>query len=99
MITTAKNYTKKKNMDKQKPRTNGKSKAIPTKSHKEAYTYTLTKRHKNGIHTWFSDPARLSLLCYNLINLFLLKLDIANSVFAIYLVNTGYFQISMHLEA
>ena len=28
------------------PKTNGKSKAIKTKSHKEAYTYTLTKREK-----------------------------------------------------
>ena len=43
MITSAKNYTKKKT-DRQNPRTNGKSKAIQTKSHKEAYTYTLTKR-------------------------------------------------------
>ena len=33
-------------MDRQDPRTNGKSKAIQTKSHKEAYTYTLTKREK-----------------------------------------------------
>ena len=33
-------------MDRQNPRTNGKSKAIPTKSHKEAYTYTLIKREK-----------------------------------------------------
>ena len=33
-------------MDRQNPRTNGKSKAIQTKSHKEAYTYTLTKREK-----------------------------------------------------
>ena len=47
MITSAKNYTKKnKKMDRQNPRTNGKSKAIQTKSHKEAYTYTLTKREK-----------------------------------------------------
>ena len=30
----------------QNPRTNGKSKAIQTKSHKEAYRYTLTKREK-----------------------------------------------------
>ena len=44
MITSAKNYTKKK--DRQNPRTNGKSKAIQTKSHTEAYTYTLTKREK-----------------------------------------------------
>ena len=36
----------KKKKDRQYPRTNGKSKAIQTKSHKEAYTYTLTKREK-----------------------------------------------------
>ena len=51
MITNAKNYTKKKQetnkkTDRQYPRTNGKSKAIQTKSHTEAYTYTLTKREK-----------------------------------------------------
>ena len=45
MITSAKNYTKKKK-DSQNPRTNGESKAIQRKSHKEAYTYTLTKREK-----------------------------------------------------
>ena len=39
-----KNKTKK--MDRQNPRTNGKSRAIQTKSHTEAYTYTLTKREK-----------------------------------------------------
>ena len=33
-------------MDRQNPRTNGKSKAMQTKSHTEAYTYTLTKREK-----------------------------------------------------
>ena len=41
MITSAKNYTKKKQKQKterQNPRTNGKSKVIQTKSHKEAYT-------------------------------------------------------------
>ena len=32
--------------DRQNPKTNGKSKAIETKSHKDAYTYTLTKRGK-----------------------------------------------------
>ena len=51
MITSTKNYTKKtlKNKtDRQNPRPNGKSKAIQTKSHKEAYTYTLTKREKGG---------------------------------------------------
>ena len=60
MITSAKNYTKKKTpknpknkqkqkkMDRQNRRTNGKSKAIQTKSHTVAYTYTLTKREKGG---------------------------------------------------
>ena len=33
-------------MDGQNPRTNDESKAIQTKSHREAYTYTLTKRGK-----------------------------------------------------
>ena len=51
MITSAKNYTrKKKTTDRQNPRTNGKSKAIQTKSHKEAYTYTFTKREKGKIN-------------------------------------------------
>ena len=36
-------------MDRQNPGKNGKSKAIQTKSHKEAYTYTLTKREKEKI--------------------------------------------------
>ena len=49
MITSTKNYIKKKKQKKtgrQNLRTNGKCKAIQTKSHKEAYTYTLTKREK-----------------------------------------------------
>ena len=49
MIISAKNYTKKikiKKTDRQNPRTNDKSKAIQTKSHTEAYTYTLTKGEK-----------------------------------------------------
>ena len=33
-------------MDRQNPRTNGKSNAIQTKPYKEAYIYTLTKREK-----------------------------------------------------
>ena len=37
-------------MDRQNHRTNGKSKAIQTKSHKEAYTYTLNK-HMKGCPT------------------------------------------------
>ena len=50
MITSVKNYTKKN--DRQNPRTNGKSKAIQTKSHKEAYTYILTKREKGKIYIY-----------------------------------------------
>ena len=47
MITSTENYTKrKKKADRQNPRTNGKSKATHTKSHKEAYTYAITKREK-----------------------------------------------------
>ena len=45
MIIRAENYSKNKKNG-QNPRTNGKSKAIQTKSHTEAYTYTLTKREK-----------------------------------------------------
>ena len=37
-------------MDRQYRRTNGKSKAIETKSHTAAYTYTLTKREKGKIY-------------------------------------------------
>ena len=33
-------------MDRQNPRTNGKSKAIQTKSHKEAYTHTHSQKEK-----------------------------------------------------
>ena len=51
MITSAKNYTKKtKKRNKtgsQNPRTNDKSKATQTKSHKEADTCTLTEKGKN----------------------------------------------------
>ena len=36
-------------MDRQNPRKNGKRKPILTKSPKEAYTYTLTKREKGNI--------------------------------------------------
>ena len=51
MITSAKNYTKKKK-DSQNPRTNGKSKAIQTISHKEAYTYTLREKGKKEIYIY-----------------------------------------------
>ena len=49
MITSVKTIhtnTHKKQTDRRNPRTNGKSKTIQTKSHKEAYTYTLTKGEK-----------------------------------------------------
>ena len=52
MITSTKHYTKKtkpkkpKKPDRQNCRTNGPSKAVQTKSHKEAYTYALTEREK-----------------------------------------------------
>ena len=39
-------------MDRQNPRTIGKSKAIQTKSPKEAYTYTLTKSEKGKKNTY-----------------------------------------------
>ena len=54
MITSFKKYikTKQNKMDIQNPRTNGKSKAIQTKSHKEAYTYTLTKREQGKIYIY-----------------------------------------------
>ena len=43
-------------MDRQNPRTNGKSKAIQTKSHTEAYAYTLTKREKGGKYIYIFAP-------------------------------------------
>ena len=46
-----------KKTDGQSPRTNGESKAIQTKSHTEAYTYTLTKREKGKkIYIYIVDP-------------------------------------------
>ena len=41
-------------MDGQNPRTNGESKAIQTKSHTEAYTYTLTEREKRKKYIYMS---------------------------------------------
>ena len=47
MITSAKSYTKsKKKKDSLNPRTNGKSKVLQTKSHKEAYTHTHPQKEK-----------------------------------------------------
>ena len=48
VITSTKYYTKKKKNRQTETRTNGKSKGILTISHKEAYTYTLTKREKGA---------------------------------------------------
>ena len=62
MITMAKNCIKKKRktkaQKKKNPRTNGKSKAIQTKSHKEAYAYALTKREKGKkyIYLCYQSP-------------------------------------------
>ena len=52
-------------MDGQNPRTNGKSKAIQTKSHKDAYTYTFTKREKgekNNISCSQSPPPQFEMI-------------------------------------
>ena len=59
MITSTKDYTKKKKIkDRWNPRTNDKSKAIQTKSHKEAYTYTLTKREKEKKNLYIKKRKR-----------------------------------------
>ena len=47
-----------KETDRRNPRTYGKSKAIQTKSHKEAYTYTLTKREKGKNHIYCCSQSR-----------------------------------------
>ena len=52
MITSAKKYSKEKKKDRQNPKTHGKSKAMQTKSHKEAYRYTLTKTVKGNIYIY-----------------------------------------------
>ena len=58
MITSTKNYikTKKKIKEKhrQNVRMNGKSKSKQTKSHPEAYTYTLIKREKGKKYIYIS---------------------------------------------
>ena len=63
MKTSATNYTKNKQTnkknDRQNPRTNGKSKAIQTKSHTEAYTYTLTKREKGKYYIYRCSQVHL----------------------------------------
>ena len=48
-------------MDRQNPKTNGKSIAIQTKSHTDAYTYTLTKRNKGkNIYIYIVAPKSTS---------------------------------------
>ena len=50
MITSAQNYTKtnkKKNPDRQNPRTNGKSKSI--QNHTQKHTHTHSQKEKKGI--------------------------------------------------
>ena len=49
-------------MDRPNPRTNGESKAIQTKSHTVAYTYTLTKRGKNNISCSQSPPTQFGMI-------------------------------------
>ena len=52
-------------MDGPNPRTNGESKAIQSKSHTEAYTYTLTKRgkgEKNNISCSQSPPPQFGMI-------------------------------------
>ena len=67
MITSAKNYTRKKKTDRENPRTNGKSKALQTKSITEAYTYTLTKIEKGKniyiYHCSQSPPPQFGMIC------------------------------------
>ena len=46
-------------MDRQIPRKNGKSKTLQTKSHKEAYTYTLTKEKKEKKYIYHCSQSPL----------------------------------------
>ena len=65
MITSAKNYTEKKK-DRQNPKTNGKSKAIQTKSQTEAYTYTLSKRENGKKYIYQcsqTPPPQFGMIC------------------------------------
>ena len=49
ILKTKTNKQTNKKPERQNPRTNGKNKAIQTKSQKEAFTYTLRKREKKII--------------------------------------------------
>ena len=50
--TILKNKQTKEKTDRHNSRTNGKSKAIQTKSNNEIYTYTLTKSEKGNIYIY-----------------------------------------------
>ena len=50
-------HTLQNKTDRQNPRRNGKSKAVQTKSLKEAYTYTLTKREKGKKYCCSQSPS------------------------------------------
>ena len=57
-------------MDRQNPRTNGKSNAMQTKSHTEAYTYTLTKREKGkNIYIYIVAPKSTSSIWDDLLSI------------------------------
>ena len=56
MLKTILKTNKQTKTDRQNPRTNGKSKAIQTKSHTEAYTFTLTKREKGKKYIYIFAP-------------------------------------------
>ena len=45
-------------MNRKNPRANGESKPIQTKSHKETYTYTLTKREKGKKYIYIKKTER-----------------------------------------
>ena len=54
-------------MDRQNPKTNGKSKAKQTKSHTEAYTYTFQKREKGKKKIYLcsqSPPPQFGMICF-----------------------------------
>ena len=63
MITNAKNYSKKKKKEtnRENPRTNGKSKPIQTKSHKEAHIYTQKEKKEKNIYIYKINRATKSI--------------------------------------
>ena len=67
MITSAKNYTKKnkKKTDRENPRTNGKSKAIQTKSHTQAHIHKYTHHTHTQVFVLLYLGGEHSFLCEN----------------------------------